>query len=539
MSYIALYRKYRPLTFDGIVGRENITEILKNQIKSGKISHAYLFSGTRGTGKTSAAKVFARAINCLHPVDGEPCNECEVCKNILEGNTTDVVEMDAASNNSVENIRQIRQEVMYATVDVKYRVYIIDEVHMLTISAFNALLKTLEEPPENVVFILATTEQHKIPVTILSRCLRFEFNRLSDEDIVGRLKYVLENEKVDYEEKALNYIAKLADGAMRDALSILERCITEIDGKLMYDDVLQIVGAIDSTIIQNIVDSIYKKDSIEALKNIDIVINKGKDLRQLSSSLAEEFLNILISKENSEEKDRITSIIDRLSKLDNDLKQTSRPSIVFKSAIVELCSSNNLNAITSSIDNNINTSTVNNQEILSLNKKITLLENNIKNLNDKIKELENKKPINTNNLASNINVNLEKQRVETKNNSSYINKNKLENVENIDIEDMTPFSELDDFKRKFIENGKIKLYSALAGATACFNNETFCIITKNSFAYSMLKTEDSIDTIKSILSTYFNINKNVVINYEENNDNTVNKAEKLFKDNNIDYTDID
>ena len=231
MSYIALYRKYRPLTFDGIVGRENITKILKNQIKSGKISHAYLFSGTRGTGKTSAAKVFARAINCLHPVDGEPCNECEVCKNILEGNTTDVVEMDAASNNSVENIRQIRQEVMYATVDVKYRVYIIDEVHMLTISAFNALLKTLEEPPENVVFILATTEQHKIPVTILSRCLRFEFNRLSDEDIIGRLKYVLENEKVDYEEKALNYIAKLADGTMRDAISIIERYMTEIDVK--------------------------------------------------------------------------------------------------------------------------------------------------------------------------------------------------------------------------------------------------------------------------------------------------------------------
>ena len=179
MGYIALYRKYRPNTFDSIIGQENVTKILKNQIKNGKISHAYLFSGTRGTGKTSAAKVFARAINCLNPQDGEPCNECAVCKGILDGSITDVIEMDAASNNSVENIRQIRQEVVYATVDVKYRVYIIDEVHMLTTSAFNALLKTLEEPPENVVFILATTEQHKIPVTILSRCLKFEFHRIS------------------------------------------------------------------------------------------------------------------------------------------------------------------------------------------------------------------------------------------------------------------------------------------------------------------------------------------------------------------------
>ena len=191
MGYIALYRKYRPTTFDSVIGQENVTAILKSQISANKISHAYIFSGTRGTGKTSSAKIFARAINCENPVNGEPCNTCKSCLSILSGENTDVVEMDAASNNSVENIRQIRTEVMYASTTSKYKVYIIDEVHMLTTSAFNALLKTLEEPPENVVFILATTEQHKIPVTILSRCLRFEFLRISQENIKKRLEFVL------------------------------------------------------------------------------------------------------------------------------------------------------------------------------------------------------------------------------------------------------------------------------------------------------------------------------------------------------------
>ena len=249
MAYIALYRKYRPQTFSDMVGQESVTKILKNQIKSGKISHAYIFSGTRGTGKTSAAKIFARAINCLNPKDGEPCNECEVCKNIIEGSTTDVVEMDAASNNSVENIRQIRQEVIYATVDVKYRVYIIDEAHMLTTSAFNALLKTLEEPPENVIFILATTEKHKIPVTILSRCLRFDFDRLSEENIAKRLKYICDKENIKYEDGVCEYVSKLADGALRDGISILDRCISEMDDELKLDDVKKI--AYDVTLDNN------------------------------------------------------------------------------------------------------------------------------------------------------------------------------------------------------------------------------------------------------------------------------------------------
>ena len=227
MAYTALYRKFRPLTFSEFVGQEHITRTLKNQIIAGRVGHAYLFNGGRGTGKTSAAKVLARAINCLNPKDGEPCNECEICKGILNGSLTDVVEMDAASNNSVEDIRQIRDEVNFLPTRAKYRVYIIDEVHMLSTGAFNALLKTLEEPPEHVKFILATTEPQKLPATILSRCQRFDFKKISNEDIKKRLKIITNEIGVTISEEALNTIAVLSEGAMRDGLSILERCIQD------------------------------------------------------------------------------------------------------------------------------------------------------------------------------------------------------------------------------------------------------------------------------------------------------------------------
>ena len=246
MGYTALYRKFRPITFSEIVGQEHITRTLRNQIIAGRVGHAYLFNGGRGTGKTSAAKILARAINCLNPKDGEPCNECEICKGAINGSLTDIVEMDAASNNSVEDIRSIREEVNFLPTKAKYRVYIIDEVHMLSTGAFNALLKTLEEPPEHVKFILATTEKHKIPVTILSRCLRFDFDRLSEENISNRLKYICDKEDIKYENGTCEYIAKLADGALRDGISILDRCISEIDETLKLDDIKKIVGAIDS-----------------------------------------------------------------------------------------------------------------------------------------------------------------------------------------------------------------------------------------------------------------------------------------------------
>lgn len=512
MGYIALYRKYRPTTFSSIIGQENVTKILRNQIKNNKISHAYLFSGTRGTGKTSAAKVFARAINCLNPQDGEPCNECEVCKGILNGTITDVIEMDAASNNSVENIRQIRQEVVYATVDVKYRVYIIDEVHMLTTSAFNALLKTLEEPPENVVFILATTEQHKIPVTILSRCLKFDFNRLSEEDLYNRVKYVLDSEGVKYEDEACRYIATLADGAARDALSILDRCISESDDILKYADVQNIVGAIDKNIIDKVVEDILNYNSLDAIAQVDEVIKKGKDLRQFTFEITNEFLNRLVNAK--EGTDRLVGIIDRLSSLDNDLKSTTRKEIVLKACIVQLCNLKQPAQIEGSTQGVVQP--MNDIYI----KKIEQLEKEVIELKDKIAKgvQVQSAPAQT---AEAPKVNIVK-----------------ETREKVDTQGLTEFPSTEELKKEMIERGKVKVYSALVKAKV-YVDDVVRIITTNSFGYKILTQEDTAETISQVLFEKYKINKNIVLELVTENGESISKIEKIFKDNNIEYTPMD
>ena len=249
MSYTALYRKFRPAKFEDVKGQEHIVTTLKNQIKANRIGHAYLFTGTRGTGKTTIAKIFARSVNCENPIDGSPCGECAVCKAIAAGASMNVIEIDAASNNSVDNIREIVDEVSYSPAEGKYKVYIIDEVHMLSIGAFNALLKTLEEPPSYVIFILATTEVHKIPVTILSRCQRYDFRRISIDTIADRMRELMDAEHVQIEERALRYIAKAADGSMRDGLSLLDQCIAfHLGQELTYDKVLDVLGAVDTEV---------------------------------------------------------------------------------------------------------------------------------------------------------------------------------------------------------------------------------------------------------------------------------------------------
>ena len=253
MSYQALYRKFRPQEFEDVKGQDHIVKTLKNQINADRIGHAYLFCGTRGSGKTTIAKIFARAVNCEHPVEGSPCGECPTCKAIQNGSSMNVIEIDAASNNGVDNIRQIREEVAYRPTEGKYKVYIIDEVHMLSTGAFNALLKTLEEPPEYVMFILATTEAHKIPVTILSRCQRYDFHRISNDTIADRLFELMKEEQIEVEEKAIKYVAKAGDGSMRDALSLLDQCIAfHLGEKLTYENVLEVLGAVDTEVFSKL-----------------------------------------------------------------------------------------------------------------------------------------------------------------------------------------------------------------------------------------------------------------------------------------------
>ena len=371
MAYTALYRKFRPTTFSEMVGQEHITRTLKNQIIAGRVGHAYLFNGGRGTGKTSAAKILARAVNCLNPQNGEPCNECEICKAALNGSLIDIVEMDAASNNSVEDIRQIRDEVNFLPTKAKYRVYIIDEVHMLSIGAFNALLKTLEEPPEHVKFILATTEPQKLPATILSRCQRFDFKKISEEDISKRLEIVCKESNIEITPQALKIISNLAEGAMRDALSILERCIQDGENQIDEEKIKDLVGIPKFEYINNITKSIIEKNAENALSAINDVINEGKDISNLLWETIKYVKDILVYKTSKKtsiyndeeikqidelskkiEKERLLSIIYELSNLENDMKYSTQKTILFQVGILKLCMEENfINTYSRNVEN--------------------------------------------------------------------------------------------------------------------------------------------------------------------------------------------
>ena len=356
MAYTALYREFRPKTFGEMVGQEHITKTLKNQIIANRVGHAYLLNGGRGTGKTSSAKILARAINCLNPKDGEPCNECEICKGILSGSITDVVEMDAASNNSVEDIRSIREEVNFLPTLAKYRVYIIDEVHMLSTGAFNALLKTLEEPPEHVKFILATTEPQKLPATILSRCQRFDFKRISNNDIIKRLKIVCSESKIEITDEALNTIAILSEGAMRDALSILERCVQDGVNNIDDDYIKELVGIPKLAYVKKIVEGILNYNIEQVLESTNLILEEGKDITNFFWELIKFAKDLLIyktsnklelySKEDLEDidricktadKERLLNIVYELSELSNNIKVSSQKIIIFQAGLIKLC----------------------------------------------------------------------------------------------------------------------------------------------------------------------------------------------------------
>ena len=330
MSYTALYRKFRPTVFEDVKGQEHIVTTLKNQIRADRIGHAYLFCGTRGTGKTTIAKIFAKAVNCEHPVDGSPCGECETCKAIAAGASMNVIEIDAASNNGVDNIREIVEEVAYSPAAGKYKVYIIDEVHMLSIGAFNALLKTLEEPPSYVIFILATTEVHKIPITILSRCQRYDFRRITIDTIADRIRELTGIEKVPIEDKAIRYIAKTADGSMRDALSLLDQCIAFHFGQeLTYDKVLDVLGAVDTEVFSRLLRAVLEEDVSKTLAILDGI----EDIIDMST----DNLNHLKEEAELTDYDRIMRYIRVLSDLSGQIRYAAQKRVLIEIALIKLC----------------------------------------------------------------------------------------------------------------------------------------------------------------------------------------------------------
>ena len=360
MSYTALYRKFRPSEFADVKGQDHIITTLQNQIKANRIGHAYLFCGTRGTGKTTVAKIFAKAVNCEHPADGSPCGECKMCRSISAGTSMNVIEIDAASNNGVDNIREIREEVAYRPTEGRYKVYIIDEVHMLSIGAFNALLKTLEEPPEYVIFILATTEVHKIPITILSRCQHYDFKRISIETITDRMRALMDTEHVDVEERALKYIAKAADGSMRDALSLLDQCIAFYMGQtLKYDNVLEVLGAVDTEVFSQLLRKVIARDVPGVLDVVEELVMQGRELSQLSADFTWYLRNLLlvktsdniedvldVSTENMEqlkeeaqmvEMDMLFRYIRIFSELSGQLKYATQKRVMLEVALIKLC----------------------------------------------------------------------------------------------------------------------------------------------------------------------------------------------------------
>jgi DNA polymerase-3 subunit gamma/tau len=359
MSYLALYRKYRSKTFEEIIGQKHITQSLINQINNDQVGHAYLFTGTRGTGKTSIAKIFARAINCANPKNGSPCNECDKCKALGNNVNVDILEIDAASNNRVDEIRDLREKVKYPPVVGKYKVYIIDEVHMLTDSAFNALLKTLEEPPEYVVFILATTEVHKLPATILSRCMRFDFKLVSQEDLENHVKFIFKDSGIKYEDEAISIIANLGAGSVRDTLSIADMCVAFSNGNVTYQSVVEAIGLTDKETLRILTSSILKSDEGAVLGNIDKVAKLGKNITQLSKDLVGYIRDILMVKTCKEYKDilkypesqlkelkeladtttsdKLIEMLNRLGKLENEYRYTTNPRSLLEITLVSLC----------------------------------------------------------------------------------------------------------------------------------------------------------------------------------------------------------
>jgi len=535
VGYTALYRKFRPTKFSEMVGQEHIKKTLINQLIANRVGHAYLFNGGRGTGKTTTAKILARAVNCLNLQDGEPCNECEICKGALDGSLTDIVEMDAASNNSVEDVRQIREAVNFLPTKAKYRVYIIDEVHMLSTGAFNALLKTLEEPPEHVKFILATTEPQKLPATILSRCQRFDFKRISNEDIIKDLEYVCKESNIKITDSALNLIAVLAEGGMRDALSILERCSQEGDDQIDENRVKDLVGIPKTTFINKIANNIIDEQSEEALNTLQEIIDDGKDIGNLIWEIIKYIKDILLYKAtsktemyNQEEIEAIKAISDKtskqqlidlictLSEIENTMKQSSQKLIILQTGLIKLC---NNETATNNISE-VQTKTVKSVDNADLERRVTKIENFLRAGNFA--------------KASNSGVKFSVQDTENqqKKESKVIPKPKYKGK----TQDYWP-KLVEDFKQE----GKMFMYINLAGTTAREVNDMTLEIDfpsgMSKVAKDFLSRPDTKQNLKE--TVHLACGKEMQIKFveekPEDSDSNFNEFEKFIGDNDIPF----
>ena len=541
--YQALYRKYRPKTFDELLGQKHITTTLKNQVLNDNIAHAYLFSGTRGTGKTSAAKILSRAVNCLNPKDGNPCNECDCCKGILNESIMDVIEMDAASNNSVDDVRDLREKVIYPPARTKYKVYIIDEVHMLSKGAFNALLKTLEEPPKHLIFILATTEPERLPQTILSRCQRFDFKRITTKDIVENMRNITDELKVEIDDNVLRLIARNSDGAMRDALSLLDQCFSFNGEKVTYEDAIDILGIANKDLIQNMVINIRDKNLEKVLMSIDEIIQDGKDINQFIKDLINYFRDLMIVKTSSNPKeileidnleplkevsnnmslDYILKALNTLTNAEVQGKWSTQPRIVLEMAVVKLIDLENE---------------------MSLEERVKRLEQGIRPI-DQSKEIKEDAIVPHKNIAKSIADKI-KSTEDIKPAADKIDKREEPKQESVKEQDQRPneddgytftIEKISNEWEKVLQKIKLKkinLYALiLEGELLSFENEMLTIGYKESYSFhrDAINTPQNKEIIEEIISKYFN--RDIVVNFiikgEPANIHKENKKEEAIK----------
>lgn len=549
MSYQALYRRFRSKTFDEIIGQEHVINTLKNQILTNNIAHAYLFCGIRGTGKTSTAKILARAVNCLNNVDGNPCNKCDICKSILDESNLDVIEMDAASNNSVDDIRDLRDKVKFMPSISKYKVYIIDEVHMLSKGAFNALLKTLEEPPEHLVFILATTEPQKIPATILSRCQRFDLKRISINNIVNNLKSICDTLDIKIEDKAIELIASSADGAMRDAQSILDRCITFNTDEIRYDDVSELLGIVSFNNINKLCINIINREIMQTMNLIDKELSSGKDIMLLIEQILTHFRNLLVYKttglidnllkisqedveiikdyNNKINEEQLIYYIQSFSFLLSECKKSVNPRILLETRLISIMISDGIELKSSCVVNDSNINNINNasdsnncDDIDKLLERIEKLEYIIKNKYNNIN--------NTNNIRYNKN----KVKLAASNSTNSNNQAKRSSLQSdakqILSKDWNKFLQM-------LKRDNKGLYALIREAKFLEVNDNTIYLqydAKFHFHYSTANQESNINKINNIMSEFLNSKCTVKILIREDNniDENIKSIDDIYED---------